>query len=93
MLALPVFGSLSELLSDLNSHTEEEVVNLVKKRVDGLSLLRSTIGDFGLDYQVLGGYELFPEKAISLRSASRKCLSSIDGLSLCLGPTCLVLNP
>ncbi len=56
------FGSLSEILDDLKTHTEEEVFQLVKKRADGLKLLRKTIGDKALNYQQLGGYELFLEK-------------------------------
>lgn len=53
------FGSVSELLSDLQSHTEEEVCSLVKKRWDGLQLLRQTLGDISIDYQHKKGYELF----------------------------------
>lgn len=53
------FGSLSEILDDLDSHSEEEVFNLVKKRFDGLLLLRQTLSDKAIDYQQLGGYELF----------------------------------
>ncbi len=52
------FGSLSEILDDLNSHSEEEVVQLVQKRVDGLALLRKTLGDTAIDYSPWGGYEL-----------------------------------
>ena len=37
------FGSLSEIIDDLKSHSEEEVIQLVKKRVDGLQLLRETL--------------------------------------------------
>ncbi|MEL0455377.1 FAD-dependent oxidoreductase [Flavobacteriaceae bacterium SZ-1-7] len=55
------FGSLSEILEDLRNHTEEEVFGLVKKRVEGLKLLRQTLGDGKLDYQQLGGYELFTQ--------------------------------
>ena len=33
------FGSLSELIDDLKSHSEEEVFNLVDKRWKGLKLL------------------------------------------------------
>ncbi|TBN03956.1 FAD-binding oxidoreductase [Hyunsoonleella flava] len=55
------FGSLSEILDDLNAHTEEEVFNLIKRRVEGLKLLRTTIGDKLLNFQQLGGYELFLE--------------------------------
>ncbi len=53
------FGSLSEILDDLDSHSEEEVIELVKNRVDGLKLLRKTVGDVQLNYQENGGYELF----------------------------------
>ena len=53
------FGSLSEILDDLNTHSEQEVFDLVKKRIDGLSLLRKTLSDSAIDYQQLGGYELF----------------------------------
>ena len=56
------FGSLSEILDDLNTHSEEAVFNLVKKRVDGLQLLRKTLGDKVISYQNNGGYELFLNK-------------------------------
>lgn len=53
------FGSLSEILEDLKTHSEQEVVQLVKDRVNGLELLRDTLGDQALDYQENGGFELF----------------------------------
>ena len=53
------FGSLSEIIEDLKTHTEEEVVQLVKKRWEGLQLLRKNLGDAIIDYQQHGGYELF----------------------------------
>ena len=40
-------------------HTEDEVFELVNKRVNGLNLLRKTLGDKTIDYQEMGGYELF----------------------------------
>lgn len=55
------FGSLSEILDDLNSHTKEDVFNLVKKRVDGLQLLRAQLGDKIIGFKRYGGYELFTE--------------------------------
>lgn len=55
------FGSLSEIIDDLNTHTEEEVFNLVKKRFDGLLLLRQILSDKTIEYQQLGGYELFQD--------------------------------
>ncbi|TWO31590.1 FAD-binding oxidoreductase [Seonamhaeicola sediminis] len=53
------FGSLSEILDDLKIHSEEEVVKLLQKRVDGLHLLRDTLSDSNIDFQQNGGYELF----------------------------------
>ena len=55
------FGSLSELIDDLKTHTEEEVFNLVKKRWEGLHLLRSNLGDKKIDLQQNNGYELFQD--------------------------------
>jgi gamma-glutamylputrescine oxidase len=53
------FGSLSEILDDLKTHTEEAVFQLIKKRMDGLKLLRKTLGDKTIQYKNYGGYELF----------------------------------
>ena len=57
------FGSLSELIDDLKTHTEEEVFNLVKKRWEGLQLLRSNLGDATIDFQQNKGFELFKDAA------------------------------
>lgn len=56
------FGSVSELLSDLKTHSQEEVFHLVKKRWEGLLLLRKTLGDETINYQQNCGHELFMEK-------------------------------
>lgn len=56
------FGSISEILSDLKTHTEEEVLQLVVKRWKGLQLLRSNLGDAVIDFQQNGSYELFSKK-------------------------------
>jgi glycine/D-amino acid oxidase-like deaminating enzyme len=56
------FGSLSEIIDDLKTHTEEEVIQLVQKRVKGLQLLRKRLGDEVIDYKPFGGYELFLKK-------------------------------
>ncbi|WP_298779334.1 FAD-binding oxidoreductase [uncultured Polaribacter sp.] len=56
------FGSLSEIIDDLNSHSEEEVFNLVDKRWKGLQLLRKNLGDNKIDFQQNKGFELFDNK-------------------------------
>lgn len=55
------FGSLSEILEDLKTHSEDDVLTLVKQRVNGLQILRETLGDKVLDFKQYGGFELFPE--------------------------------
>ncbi|WP_298883171.1 FAD-dependent oxidoreductase [uncultured Polaribacter sp.] len=52
------FGSLSEIIDDLNSHSEQEVYNLVEKRWKGLQLLRNNLGDINIDFQQNKGFEL-----------------------------------
>ncbi|RZJ73799.1 FAD-dependent oxidoreductase [Flavobacterium sp.] len=56
------FGSLSEIIDDLATHSEEEVIQLVQKRWNGLQLLRKRLGDATLDFKPFGGYELFLQK-------------------------------
>jgi glycine/D-amino acid oxidase-like deaminating enzyme len=53
------FGSISEIIEDLKTHTEEEVIQLVQKRWSGLQLLRKRLGDAAIDFKPYGGYELF----------------------------------
>ncbi|SFU27588.1 Glycine/D-amino acid oxidase [Pustulibacterium marinum] len=53
------FGSLSELLDDLNTHDEDEMVSLVKHRWEGLQALRTIVGDDAMEFQQYGGNEIF----------------------------------
>ena len=70
------FGSVSELLSDLKTHSEEEVFHLVKKRWDGLQLLRRTLGDSNINYQHYYGYELFQQEV-----SFEQCTSQIPNIN------------
>lgn len=56
------FGSLTELLDDLEKMPEKEVLSLVKRRWEGLHKLRSRLGDESIDFRSYGGYELFSER-------------------------------
>lgn len=56
------FGSLSELLDDLEHISEKQVWETVQMRSKGLALLRKTLGDKAIDYKPLGGYELFDDE-------------------------------
>ncbi|WP_397444994.1 NAD(P)/FAD-dependent oxidoreductase [Polaribacter sp. R77954] len=76
------FGSLSEIIDDLNSHTEKEVFNLVDKRWKGLQLLRNNLGDKNIDFQQNKGFELcesrhFFEECISKKTQINQLLKPI----------------
>jgi glycine/D-amino acid oxidase-like deaminating enzyme len=74
------FGSLSEILEDLKSHSEAEVLQLVKNRVEGLRLLRNTLGDTQLDYKQYGGYELFSKEDAELFETCKLRIESVNQL-------------
>ena len=77
------FGSLSEILDDLKTHSEEDVIQLISKRVNGLQLLRKTLGDKQLNYQQLGGYELFLDSDEEL---FHSCISKKETINKLLKP-------
>ena len=52
------FGSLSEIISDNKTLSDNSVFNLVEKRVLGLELLKKTIPKSNLNIKNHGGYEL-----------------------------------
>lgn len=58
------FGSLTEILDDLNNLSETEVSDLVKRRFSGLNAIRGFFGDELLGYQASGGYELITDNEI-----------------------------
>ena len=55
------FGSLSEIVDDLERSSEEEVVHLIEMRWLGLQLLRNTLSDEQLEYEPLGSFEVFTD--------------------------------
>lgn len=77
------FGSLSEILDDLNTHTEQDVLELVEKRVKGLELLRKNLGDTNIDFQLNGGYELFTKEDADL---FEECESKMEKINSLLKP-------
>jgi len=77
------FGSLSEIIEDLKSHSEEEVCALIQKRRKGLEMLRSKLGDKAIDYQQYGGYELFHNGD---NDGYEECLSKLGQVNGMLKP-------
>jgi gamma-glutamylputrescine oxidase len=84
------FGSLSELASDLNQTTEIEVFNLMKLRIEGLKNLQELLGIENIDYQNMGGYELFRqdqhalfESSIAILDEMNRWVKEIHGIDAC----------
>ncbi|MEM1122161.1 MAG: FAD-dependent oxidoreductase, partial [Bacteroidota bacterium] len=75
------FGSVSELLDDLEQMGEKAVLDLVAKRWRGLQKLRELCGDDHLEYQPWGGYELFIKE-----EAFKKCEAYIPYFNEKLAP-------
>lgn len=77
------FGSISEIIDDLHSHSEEEVIQLIQKRWNGLQLLRKRLGDAAIDFRPYGGYELFLKESDTNFS---ECISKIPFINDILKP-------
>ena len=74
------FGSMSEILQDLETHSPSEVVALISGRLNGLSTLRAVLTDQRIAYTQLGGYELFPETDSAVFDRCSKNLDAINEL-------------
>lgn len=74
------FGSISEIINDLKTHTEEEVINLVKQRIKGLKQLRKNLTDKSINYLEHGGYELFTKEDAELYSICNSKINYINNL-------------
>jgi len=73
------FGSLTEIMNDLNGMTETEVQELVEFRWKGLELLRSRLGDDHIGFKNYGGYELLFQNDL-------EALNSIEKVNELLKP-------
>lgn len=76
------FGSMTELLDDLTRMTGDEVLAVVEKRWRGLQRLRALVGDENLDFQMLGGYEMFTETEENI---FRECCERIPDFNQKIG--------
>jgi gamma-glutamylputrescine oxidase len=72
------FGSPAELLDDLKAHSETELFSLIEKRWNGLLRLRKNLGDAAIDFQNLGGYDLFDNE--NTFAACEEQLSNLNKL-------------
>jgi len=77
------FGSMTELLDDLQTQLEEDVFSLVEMRWRGLQRLKERVGESQMDYQEYGGYELFREEE---ETVFQSCMERMDVFNKLLAP-------
>lgn len=77
------FGSISELLGDLKTHSEDALFQLVQKRWNGIQTLRQLLGDDHLGFKKQGGHELFLEDQDGFYET---CLESLPKINKLLHP-------
>ncbi len=77
------FGSISEILADLKTHSKEEVLQLIKQRWNGVQLLRQNLGDSHIDFQHHGGHEIFTQNRDELYD---DCMENFDRINTLLKP-------
>lgn len=74
------FGSLSEMIMDIDAADESALVDLVDRRRTGLALLRETSGDEAIDYKQYGGYELFLRHDEALYESCKSRINEVNKL-------------
>ncbi len=64
-------GSISEHIADTDLESESNIKKRIKRRHEGLKLLRKTLGDKAIGYEACGGRELFTSQEAFENSASQ----------------------
>jgi gamma-glutamylputrescine oxidase len=72
------FGSVSELISDIQLMGEAAMLETVKMRYDGLQRIQEVFKAKEIDYNQWGGYELFQGKKIKGSSAELYDISKLE---------------
>ena len=72
------FGSVSELMYDLQLMGEADMLATVKMRYDGLQRIQKVFKAAEIDYNQWGGYELFEAKKIDKKSTVKKVDAGYD---------------
>ncbi|MEX0719660.1 MAG: FAD-binding oxidoreductase [Balneolaceae bacterium] len=58
------FGSITEHIADMKLESEAKIIDRIRRRFNGLNLLRETLGDDNIQYEEPGSYEIFTDKKI-----------------------------
>jgi len=60
------FGSPTEILSDIKRIGKSDTIDLVRKRFEGINILRKRLGDENIGFLNYGGYELIDNKNLAV---------------------------
>lgn len=58
------FGSPTEHMADKEIEEESNIVDRIRRRLNGLNLLRTTLGDENIEFRKPGAYEIFTDQDI-----------------------------
>lgn len=64
-------GTIGEHLSDLKLDSEASLKERIRRRYEGLLLLRETLGDEAIEYEEKGGWELYTDSSAFLKSKAK----------------------
>ena len=67
-------GSFTEIIDDLKTHSQEDILALVNLRKQGLEILRKRLGDEAIGYKENGAYEL-------LFDAQKETLKELENIN------------
>jgi len=76
------FGSISELIEELKTGTEDEVAGIIETRWKGLKKLRENLGDKAISFEQYGGYEVFKNTETDFANS---CIEQIPYFNKFLG--------
>jgi glycine/D-amino acid oxidase-like deaminating enzyme len=76
------FGSISELIEELKTGSEEQIAELIELRWKGLEKLRKNLGDKAILFKQYGGYEVFKESELDF---AKTCIEQIPYFNKLLG--------
>lgn len=71
------FGSPTEHMADMMIEEESKIIDRIRRRFNGLQLLRATLGDDNIEYREPGAYEIFTDEGIYDKAAEH--LSIFNG--------------
>lgn len=77
------FGSVSELINELKSKPEDEVLSMIDMRWRGLKKLRNNLGDSAICFEQSGGFEVFKTNENDL---ANHCIDKISWFNSFLKP-------